>query len=94
VDRNKGVEGQRICKVVYYVIMERRKTTLYLDEDLIKAVKIASAREGRREYQIVESALRAYFGRDLLEQLWRRNRLSEEAALAVAYDELKAERNK
>ncbi|WP_457637886.1 hypothetical protein [Oceanithermus sp.] len=74
--------------------MERRKTTLYLDEDLIKAVKIASAREGKREYQIVEAALRAYFGRDLLDELWRRNRLGEDEALTLAYSELEAERGK
>ncbi len=69
--------------------MERKKTTLYLDESLIKAVKIASAREGRREYQIVEAALKAYFGRDLLDELWRRNRLDEGEALEAAYRELK-----
>lgn len=74
--------------------MERRKTTLFLDADLIKAVKIASARQGRREYQIVEEALRAYFGRDLLGELWRRNRLEEEDALNLAYQEIERERRK
>ncbi|HGY09767.1 MAG TPA: hypothetical protein ENK37_06930 [Oceanithermus profundus] len=74
--------------------MERRKTTLLLDADLIKAVKIASARQGRREYQIVEEALRAYFGRDLLNEIWSRNRLEEEEALDLAYQELDRERCK
>jgi len=67
---------------------------LFLDADLIKAVKIASARQGRREYQIVEEALRAYFGRDLLGELWRRNRLEEEDALNLAYQEIERERRK
>jgi hypothetical protein len=74
--------------------MERRKTTLLLDAELIKAVKIASARERRREYQIVEEALRAYFGRDLLKELWRRNHLDEDTALDLAYQELESERRK
>jgi len=72
--------------------MERRKTTLYLDEDLIKAVKIAAAREGRREYQVVEAALRAYFGHDLLDELWRRSQLGEDEAMDLAYREVEAAR--
>jgi len=35
------------------------KTTVYLEDSLLRALKIAAARAGIREYQIVERALRA-----------------------------------
>lgn len=42
--------------------MERRKTTLYLDVDVLRATKVLAATGGRSESQVVEDALRAYLG--------------------------------
>jgi len=36
----------------------RRKTTIYVEDDLLRATKIAAARAGKRDYQVVEEALR------------------------------------
>ncbi len=40
--------------------MDRTKTTVYLEADLLTAIKALAASSGRREYEIVEDALRAY----------------------------------
>jgi predicted transcriptional regulator len=66
----------------------KRKTTVYLEDDLLRAVKVAAARSGQREYQVVEHALRAYLGMELLEKAGSRSSLSEKEALSLAYGEL------
>ncbi len=72
--------------------MPRKKTTVYLDEDVLRATKVAAARQGKREYEVVEEALRRYLGLELLERVWSRSDLSEEEAMALAYEELEKER--
>lgn len=68
--------------------MGRRKTTIYLDESLLRLAKVAAARSGKREYQIVEEALKNYLGLAAVETAWGRSDLTEEEALTVAYEEL------
>ena len=72
--------------------MARKKTTLYLDADLVRATKVAAAREERPEYQIVEDALRKHLGMDILERVWARSRLDEEEATRLAVAEVRAQR--
>ncbi len=66
----------------------KRKTTVYLEDDLLRATKIAAARTGKRDYQVVEEALRAYLGLELLERVGTRSNLKEDEALDLAYREL------
>ena len=66
----------------------KRKTTVYLEDDLLRAAKIAAARMGKRDYQVMEEALRAYLGLDLLERVGARSGLKESAALELTYREL------
>ncbi|HJU09524.1 MAG TPA: hypothetical protein VJ728_01540 [Candidatus Binataceae bacterium] len=66
----------------------KRKTTVYLEDDLLRATKIAAARAGKRDYQVIEEALRAYLGLQLLERIGDRSKLSENEALDLAYREL------
>jgi hypothetical protein len=66
----------------------RRKTTVYLEEGLLRALKVAAARSGEHEYQVVEQALRTYLGMGLLERVGSRSSLGEKEALAFAYREL------
>jgi hypothetical protein len=66
----------------------KRKTTVYLEDDLLRATKVAAARTGKRDYQVVEEALRAYLGLDLLERIGARSKLSEDEAVDLAYQEL------
>jgi len=70
------------------------KTTIYLEDALLRALKIAAARAGIREYQIVERALRAYLGMDLLGKVGTQPRLGEKKALALAYRELRRSRRR
>jgi hypothetical protein len=69
--------------------MAKKKTTLYVDEDVLRAAKVMAARKGKRESEIFEEALRAYTGfklLDLLDEVGRRNDLSEEEATKLAYE--------
>jgi len=47
-------------------MLMKRKTTVYLDDALIRAVKVAAARSQLHEYQVMEQALRAFLGLELL----------------------------
>lgn len=44
--------------------MSRRKTTLYLDEDLLAATKMVAATSARSESDVVSDAIRAYLQSD------------------------------
>ncbi|ADE13804.1 hypothetical protein Nhal_0622 [Nitrosococcus halophilus Nc 4] len=72
--------------------MGKKKTTVYLDEDLLRATKVMAARSGRREYQIVEEALRRYLGLESIRTIGARSELDEDQALVLAYREIHAER--
>ena len=66
----------------------RRKTKIYVEDELLRATKVAAARTGKRDYQIIEEALRAYLGLELLERVGARSKLSEDEALGLTYREL------
>jgi predicted transcriptional regulator len=66
--------------------MARVRTTLTIDEDVLRAVKVRAARSGRGDSQVIEEALRRDLGLDLLERLWERNGLSEADAGALAVE--------
>ncbi len=66
--------------------MARVRTTLTIDEDVLRAIKVRAARSGRGDSQVIEEALRRDLGLDLLERLWKRNELSEADADALAVE--------
>lgn len=81
----------------------RRKTTVYLDEDLLTAMKVLAASTGRRDYEVLEDALRRYLAADetaesrqelraLLDRIGERSDLDDEQATKLAYSELRAAR--
>lgn len=83
--------------------MNRRKTTVYLDSDVLTATKVLAAARERSESQVVEDALRAYLRtsdvaaaradlRVLMDRLAQRADLDDEAAMAVAVEEVRATR--
>jgi hypothetical protein len=45
-------------------LMARKKTTIYLEPELLTATKTLAASSGRREYEVIEDALRAYMRSD------------------------------
>jgi hypothetical protein len=62
------------------------RTTLTIDESVMRAVKMRAARTGRGDSQVIEESLRRDLGLDLLERLWERNDLSESDATALALE--------
>ena len=65
-----------------YGNMARVKTTLAIDEGLIRQVRVRAARTGRRDSDVLEEALREGLG--VLERLRGRARLTDEEALELA----------
>jgi len=66
--------------------MPKRRTTVTLEEDVLRAVRVKAARTGRRDSDVIEEALRRDLGFDLLERIWERADLDEEAALRLAVE--------
>ncbi len=88
--------------------MGRKKTTVYVDADVLTATKVLAAARQGSESQVVEDALRAYLGtaesraagadlRALMERVAQRADgddagLGDEAAMDLAVDEVRAVR--
>lgn len=74
--------------------MAKARTTLTLDEEVFRAVKIEAARRGKRESQVIEESLRRDLGLDDLEEIWARVTASpsEAEGMDLANTELHAMR--
>lgn len=83
--------------------VERRKTTVYLDPDVLTATKVVAAARQQSESRVVEDALRAYLGdgqlegasadlRALMDRVAARHNLDDEDAMALAVGEVRAVR--
>lgn len=62
------------------------RTTLTIDDEVLRAVKHTAARGGKRESEVIEEALRHELGLDLLDELWSRNAMSEKQATDLAVE--------
>lgn len=83
--------------------LPRKKTTVYLDPEILRGAKMVAAASGRHDYEIIEGAIREYLRahgvtssraalRELLDQVATRSDLSDEEAMQVACNELHAAR--
>jgi Ribbon-helix-helix protein, copG family len=70
------------------------RTTLTIDEELLRWVKVRAARTGKGDSQVIEESLRRDLGLDLLEQLWERNQLEEDEAAELAVEAQHATRRR
>ncbi len=68
----------------------RRKTTVYLEDQLLRAAKVEAAMSGRKEYEVFEDAIRDYLGWRIIDRVRERTGLSEAEAMEIARDELAA----
>lgn len=68
--------------------MIKEKTTIYLEKDLLDAVRQTAAHSEKKEDDIFAIALRNYLGYEAVKRVWSRSDLSEEEALKLAYEEL------
>jgi len=74
--------------------MPKTRTTLTIDEDVLRAVKVRAARLGKGDSEVIEDALRRQLGLDLLDRLWKRNELTEEDAIGLAVEAQHASRRR
>lgn len=64
--------------------MSKVRTTLTLDEDVLRWVKVRAARQGKGDSQVIEESLRRDLGLDLLARLWEKNQMDDPAAMRLA----------
>jgi len=74
--------------------MPKVRTTLTIDAQVLRAVKVRGARTGKGDSQVIEEALRRELGLDLLDRLWQSNALTEEDATALAVEAQHATRRR
>ena len=67
--------------------MAKTRTTLPLDEETLRAVKIRAARTGKGESEVMEEAIRQSLGIGFLERQWAiTGNLTEEQAMSIALE--------
>lgn len=66
--------------------MPKVRTTLTIEEEVLRAVKVRGARTGKGDSEVIEQALRRELGLDLLDRLWQDSGLSEDEATALAVE--------
>jgi len=67
--------------------MPKQRTTVTLDEQVLRAVRVKAARTGRRDSEVIEQALRRDLGFELLERIWAKADMGEDEALGLAVEE-------
>jgi hypothetical protein len=66
--------------------MPKARTTVSLDERVLRAVRVKAARTGRRDSEVIEEALRRDLGLDLFERMWANAELDEDDAMRLAVE--------
>jgi len=66
--------------------MPKVRTTVTLDEQVLKWVKVRAARMGKGDSEVIEDSLRRGLGLELLERLWSKNQMPEAQALKLAVE--------
>jgi len=64
----------------------KTRTTLTIDEDVLRAVKLRAASSGRGDSEVIEEALRSQLGLDFLESMWAKASLNEAEAMDLAVE--------
>lgn len=66
--------------------MSKVRTTLTLDEEVMRLVKVRAARQRKGDSEVIEESLRRDLGLETLEKLWSKNRLNEEQAIRLGVE--------
>ena len=74
--------------------MSKTRTTLTIDEGVLRSVKVRAARTGRGDSEVIEEAVRAHLGLDLLDRLWARNDMGEAQAVDLTVEAQHATRRR
>jgi hypothetical protein len=62
------------------------RTTVTLDEEVLRLIKVRAARLGKGDSQVIEESLRRDLGLELLDRLWSKNRMDEAQAMKLALE--------
>ncbi len=74
--------------------MPKVRTTLTIDPEVLRAVKVRAARTGKGDSEVIEEALRRDLGLDLVERLWAKNDIPEDEAMKLAVEAQHATRRR
>jgi predicted ATPase with chaperone activity len=66
--------------------MAKMRTTVTIDERVMRAVRVQAARQGKRDSEVIEDALRRALGFDVLDRIWATADLDEDEALRLAVE--------
>jgi hypothetical protein len=66
--------------------MPKVRTTVTLDEEVLKWVKVRAARMGKGDSEVIEDSLRRDLGLELLDRLWSKNQLPDDQAAQLAVE--------
>ena len=66
--------------------MPKVRTTVTLDDRVLRAIKVRAARLGKGDSELIEEALRRDLGLDVLDRLWSVNDMREEDAISLAVE--------
>lgn len=73
--------------------MPKSRTTVTLDEEVFRAIKIKAARTGKRDSEVIEESLRRDLGIDDLAEIWAKvTPVAEDEGMELATEELHAMR--
>jgi gamma-glutamyl:cysteine ligase YbdK (ATP-grasp superfamily) len=73
--------------------MPKTRTTLTVDSEVLRAVRIKAARTGKRDSEVIEESLRRDLGLDAMDEIWAKVRpVAEEEGMALAVSEVHAAR--
>ena len=64
--------------------MAKTRTTLTIDEEILRAVKVRAARTGKGDSEVIEEAVRRDLGFDVFDRLWAQNDMTEADAQDLA----------
>ncbi len=71
--------------------MSRVRTTVTLDEEVLRAVERRAARTGKRDSDVIEEALRSQLSIDLFARIWERAAMAPGEAMELEAMELAPE---
>lgn len=66
--------------------MAKVRTTLTIEEELLRSVKVRAARTGKRDGEVIEEAVKSHLGLDVLERAWAANDMDEDEAMELALE--------
>lgn len=79
----------------YNAVMSKARTTLTIDADVLRAVKLRAAATGKGDSEVIEESLRRDLGLDVLDEIWATvDPLAEGDAMTLALEAQRSVRRK